>query len=246
MDATFLKLLEVQNQDEKIYDLNFRISQIPAKIEVKEAELQALEDSLKNAKSESLQVQAKIHDQEVAIQKCNDDIQKLYAKAETVKNNDDYRSLMDQVKDEKQKIVDIEDQELELMEALEGAKARFSEAQEVHNQNAAVVKKGIQEIRDLESGLKSELSSLKSQRDEFAGSVKDVDALRRYERLVAKEVAPGVFRKAFATVIHGACGQCHLTISADLILKAKSHPGKAMCSNCGSYLYILPETAKVE
>jgi predicted RNA-binding Zn-ribbon protein involved in translation (DUF1610 family) len=64
--------------------------------------------------------------------------------------------------------------------------------------------------------------------------------LQHYDRLMARG------KKGIAYVRHGVCGQCHMQVAVGLLAMLRRQDNFYRCENCGSYLYLLEDTAVLE
>ena len=77
--------------------------------------------------------------------------------------------------------------------------------------------------------------------DDLRGKIEN-DLLRRFDHLIDRGRAPiGLLSES------GACGNCHLKLTPDLILHMRSTPGRGFsCPYCGCLLYVARDEHSAE
>lgn len=127
---------------------------------------------------------------------------------------------------------DLEDQILEVMEALEPLDADLSRVDaevEVLDTEAATQDKA---LADAEAAIDAELARVRAERGALAGRVPD-DLLATYENL-----RPGLDGVAVARLDGTTCQGCHLGLAATEVDRIRHEPPDAMvnCPECGRIL----------
>ena len=112
-------LIELQKIDSEIAELEQGKAAIPRQIESGRAGIEEKQIRLKEAEDNLLALQKKRKDLEMDVATENDHIAKTKTKLSAVKTNKEYSAILSEVDAVKEKILVLEDQELELMEILE-------------------------------------------------------------------------------------------------------------------------------
>jgi predicted nucleic acid-binding Zn-ribbon protein len=153
----------------------------------------------------------------------------------SIRKNDEYQAMGHQIELTQAAIADLEGKELEVMYAIDGAKARFAAAESVLKANIAGHESRIATLRERDTNLRAELTTAQS---EVAAARTPVEPmrLRVYDRIAARNFPVVV-------PIHaGKCGGCHLKVSSEVESAAR---GKTVdpvaqlptCDQCGRIVY---------
>jgi len=119
MNPQLQTLIELQKIDNEIAELEQGIASIPRQIESGRAGIEEKQVHLKEAEDDLLALQNKRRGLEIDVATENDHIAKTKTKLPAVKTNKEYSAILTEVDAVKEKILVLEDQELELMEILE-------------------------------------------------------------------------------------------------------------------------------
>ncbi len=144
----------------------------------------------------------------------------------------DQQAMMDEVAHLKKRITSLEDEELEVMEALEPLDAELAT---ITVERAALVAEGdslARVIGELSADLDRQAEQVQAERESLAPGLPS-DLSSRYERLRAKLGGIGAAR-----LEHGACGGCHLDLSAMELDRIRQLPAGTLvqCEHCGRIL----------
>lgn len=229
-------LLAVQEHDTALDQLRHQIETLPERADLAAA-MDQLAD-LERAGDEITEERQRIgRDQ----QRLEDEIATLTAKAGrtdkllyggTVSNPRELQAMQDEIAALKRRIGQLEDRELELMEAAEPLDTRLEDIgqqRRVLDAHAASLRAAIAEA---EVALGAEASRVLSERSQLSSAI-DQTVLTEYESL-----RPHLDGIAIAPLVGAQCGGCHLTLSAVEIDRIKRLPPDepARCEECGRLL----------
>src|SRR5690606_38526350 len=143
---------------------------------------------------------------ELSIQQADQELEKLQVRLNTVRNNAEYQATLLQIESVKKERGRIEEEGLQLLERIEGARgeldaieARLAEEQKVFDEFAAECEKLLAERQ-------AQFAAASVGRDEMLEGV-PVDLRRTYERLFAARDG-----QALAAVENGFCLGCYTSI----------------------------------
>ncbi len=224
-------LLQVQERDQRLLQLQRDLKEVP-NLQVR-AKSQ-LSDDL--AASEA--AHAAVRDVEVKMKNLDLDIQTRQNTVKRLKNqqfetrkNDEFQALGNEVKRYEQEVHDLEDKQLDLMEALEKVKAE----EKVAAGKLAVTQGHVdEELKQLDvraANLKERLAGLKEERARLVTPL-DEDSLNMYERLSKNK--PGT---AVVVAENGVCGGCHMKLVTHTLVSLKADREVTHCEQCGRILY---------
>jgi len=227
-------LVDLQEVDIRAAKIEQELSSIPAK----QAELEKLFSSEQKALDDA---QASLKGIELNIRSLENEINVNLEKKRTfqsktilIKNNDEYKAALLQIEMCNKVISDLEDKQLEAMEAAEKAKAEVAALKKTRD-NARRRADGVNaELQELKANCESQLADMKPEREELAKHV-EPELLAQYERQRnsrnASRTAPCV-----VPVMEGTCGRCRMRLTPQHCQNAFAGR-KVNCPICGAILY---------
>lgn len=229
-------LLAVQDHDTHADQLEHKRKTLPERAALLEtmAELAAVEQRVG-------EVDATRHELRRSQQRLEDDITSINDKAAqhdktlysgTIGNPRELQTLQDEIGALKRRVVQLEDQELELMEQIEPLDATLAElaAERARLDDRAAGLRGA--IVEAEVSIDDELATVRSEREALVTDVEPA-LLAEYQQL--RPQGGGI---AIARLVGGTCGGCHLSLSAVEVDRIKKLPPDepAHCEECGRLL----------
>jgi predicted nucleic acid-binding Zn-ribbon protein len=229
-------LLVVQEHDTTVDQIAHRRRTLPARGQLEEAmaKLTAVE-------ARAVEVEAGRAELARGQQRLEDEISLLRDKVKqhdtqlysgTIANPRDLQALQDEIAALRRRIVQLEDQELEVMEQiepLEAELARLGQEREDVDGEAGRLRAAIAEQ---EVELDAELAGVRAERDAAAAQVEPA-LLEEYE-----DLRPRLGGIAIARLVGGSCGGCHLALSAMEVdrIRHLAPEEPARCEECGRLL----------
>ena len=119
MNPQLKSLIELQAIDNQIGELEHGKAAIPKQIDSGKSGVKEKQNQLAEAESSLAQLQKERKDLEIDVMAENDHAAKTKTKLSSVKTNKEYSAILVEVDTVKEKILVLEDRELELMEILE-------------------------------------------------------------------------------------------------------------------------------
>ena len=225
------QLLILQDRDRKIRALNQEIKMAPEERKGLEERLVSETAQLEAVKLKFKELEMGKKKLELDAQSRRDSIAKFRTQQFQTRKNEEFQALSNEIKRFEAEITSIEDNELELMEQAEKAKAEVAEGEK----NFAAAKNQIsQQLADMEAKAKTidgQLKELEADRENLAKQL-DEDLLERYNRLFAS--------KGDAAVVpleHEVCMGCHMKITTQTAVRVKADQEILSCEQCGRILY---------
>ena len=233
MAETIRKILVVQERDQEIARCAKELADIPVQKQTMNATIDKHQSRLDTAKEELKAKQVSIHKIEIETATFQEQIAKFREQQFQIKSNKEYKALEHEIVLVNEKIKDIEDREIELMEDVDNAKADVSKASSEIEQKEANIKFEIQQLDTRKKNLESEIEQLKSKRDKLASEI-DKTWLNRYNRIIEnkKDVA-------LVAIENSACSGCHMKLPPQVIHNTKKADSVILCNFCGRILYIM-------
>jgi predicted nucleic acid-binding Zn-ribbon protein len=158
-------------------------------------------------------------------------IARYRSQQQQTRKNEEYAALNHEIEHAEKEISELEDKELELMEAYDKGLATVAEAQKellVFTEKSKLKKA---ELEKRTAALAAEL-------------IKAEEAQAVAEKAVPEEVLPRYRRilkskrdVAIVPISHGACGGCHMKLTSNTVVSARSDDKLVSCENCGRLVY---------
>jgi len=231
-----LRLLEVQDHDTAIDQLRHRRETLPEQVELGSTEirlsaLDARTEEVTTQRDELASRQSGLEQQIEASKSRRAELERrMYGGQVTAPR--ELQAMDEEVKHLVRHIAELEDREIEVMEALEPLDAELEKA---HTERVAleeVTARLREAIAVSEASIGADLAAQSTQRDGAAGDVPK-ELLTRYEQLRKKLGGTGAAR-----LIAGSCGGCHLALPSMEVDRIRKAPPEAVitCDQCGRIL----------
>ena len=234
MSTTIEKLLVLQDRDRKILQLSREQADIPARKSQIETRLQKHKDEQKRLQDEIKKSTALAKETEVEIDARKAKITKFREQQLQIKNNVEYRALEHEIAVVQKDIRDLEDREIEVMEAMEKINAQVAEHNKVLKDEESRIKADAGMLDKRAQAIQEELDGLKKERQEMSKDI-DPDWLSRYEKILHKTAD-----YALVPVDNGTCSGCHMKLPPHLVHDVKKNLTMTLCNFCSRLLYWQP------
>ena len=231
VQAELQKLLVLQDRDQKIRQIQLEINTLPQQKKNLEAQLAASAASLESLKHRARQLEIDRKKLELDVGTRQSSISRLKTQQYETRKNDEFQAMGHEIERYEKEIVQLEDQELELMEQADILKNEISTEEKTAAAARTSVNRQLVDLEQKSKTLQSRLEELKQERAQLAGSIEE-DVLYRYERLFASKGDAAV-----VAVEHGVCTGCHMKVTTQTAVRAKSGGELVSCEQCGRILY---------
>lgn len=229
-------LLALQDRDTEADQLRHRRAHLPerARLNAVEAELAVIESdgaTTTAQRDELVRRQAELEAELTEAEKRRAEVDRQM-RSGTISAARDLQAMAGQIESLTRRKSDLEDSELEIMEAIDPLDARISSLQErwaALDGEAAELRAAVAEA---EVAVDTELSDVLARRAEMAAEV-PADLMTTYERLRQRLGGVGA-----APLVGSSCGGCHLTLSASELDRVRRVPADVVvtCDQCGRIL----------
>jgi len=223
-------LLALQEIDMRIRGLRTRLTIIPEEMSKLEKEITIEKGKLDRAKESFVGIELEIKKRESAIKDQNETMKKYNTQSAQIKKNDEYRAMMHEIENVRDKISDIETEQLGYMDKIEAAKNAFKSEEKLFKDREKAITEEINELKELDGKLKAEIEKQNSLREEFSSKISP-DLLSIYKRLIGKKSGTPL-----VDVHQGICGNCHLKLTPQTVNSVRKEM-QVFCDNCGHLLY---------
>lgn len=229
-------LLSLQERDTELDQLRFRKLHLPARAELeavlaRQRSIEAAGAAATAERDELARRQAELETDLTNTEKRLADIDRQM-RSGSVTASRDLQAMAEQVASMKRRQSDIEDADLEVMEALEPVDAKLADlqAQWAALEADAVRLRG--EVAEAEVAVDTDIVKVEDSRQAAIAAVPPA-LLATYERLRQRLGGIGV-----APLVGASCGGCHLTLSASELDRIRRLPADEVvtCDQCGRIL----------
>lgn len=224
-------LLQVQERDQRLNNLQRDLKDIPSLQMRAKSQLsddQAAHDAAHAAVRE---VEVKMKTLDIDIQTRQNTIKRLKDQQFETRKNDEFQALANEVKRYEKDVHDLEDKQLDLMEALEKTRA----VEKVTKEKLAVTQGHVdQELKQLDErvvNIKERITEVKAERAALVAPI-DPDGLDLYDRLSRNKAG-----SAIVVAENGVCGGCHMKLVISTLASLKGDKSITHCEQCGRILY---------
>ena len=170
---------------------------------------------------------------EMELQQNEELIKKHSFELNSVKTNDAYKALLNEIEFQKNSKNDVETSILEILDDIDKENENLKLAKKELEEKEVLLKEEIKKYEQHSVRLKDEIEVQSKERDEFAAGV-DSNLLDKYEFIRES-------RQGFAVVPvveeDESCGGCHLRIRAQIINDVYKCHDIIFCDNCQRILY---------
>lgn len=226
-------LLELQTIDSRLDRMNEQVNSAPKQKKEAQHNLDTQQAAAVVAKEEVRKIELKIKDLAAEVDKIDAQRLKVLEQTTSVKDNSTYKALLAEADSLQKQIGAKEEDELVLMEELDGMKAKFKEKQALLQEAVSRVEQMMGDLDVRVENCKKQVGVFNEKREVQAAKI-DKELLNRYTRIKASNGG----RKAALLELNGdKCGFCHLKLTAQEINQAQKRVPLTSCANCGSLIY---------
>jgi predicted nucleic acid-binding Zn-ribbon protein len=235
MTATAENLRDLHQLHQRAKALRDRLASGPKTLAARQAALAnrqaGLESSRKALQDAKVQLKKREHSNQAHQAKIDD----LRVKLNTVKKNEEYKAIQNQIALDKAAIEKTEGEILEDMVRIDDMTAELAAAE-------AEVKKFAQEVAAFKSEIESHAVEQKAQLEQLEAAIVGAEAIipeelrDRYRRTVKQHGAD-----AMAFVENGACSGCFVSVTAQTMNELINGTSLSFCMSCGRVLYLADE-----
>jgi uncharacterized protein len=231
VQAELEKLLILQDRDQRIRQIQLEIKTLPQEQKNLEAQLAASAASLESLKHRARLLEVDRKKLELDVGTRQSSISRLKTQQYETRKNDEFQAMGHEIERYEKEIVQLEDQELEIMEQADKLRTQISAAEKTASAGRDSVNRQLADLEEKAKTLQRQLEELTKERAQLAQNI-DEDVVERYERLFASKGDAAV-----VAVEHGVCTGCHMKVTTQTAVHAKSGSEIVSCEQCGRILY---------
>jgi predicted nucleic acid-binding Zn-ribbon protein len=232
-NTDFQELLLLHGRDRRYGKLNEELQLLPDDINRMDKKILTENESIELAVSEWKQLESNNNSLEKEIIEIGEKIAKSKVRQLSVKKNEEYQALENEISTLTHLQSQKEDEQIEVLVNIDDAKATAEIAQDKIALKAKDLERQKQGLEDRVAQVKIELLDLQKEIETARNQV-DAEMLKTYER-VKKVVARAPY---LAPLKDQKCSGCNLRVSNDVISTALVEQKLTQCDQCGRIVYI--------
>jgi uncharacterized protein len=225
------QLLVLQERQQKIRQIQAEIKTMPQQRQNLEAQLAASAAAVAALKSKAQHLEMDRKKLELDAGTRQESINRLKTQQYETRKNDEFRAMGNEIERYENEIRSIEDQELELMDQADKAKAELAAEEKKAAGVRDSVARQMADLDEKQKTLDSRLNELTAERTELSGKIEE-DLLGRFERLFASKGDAAV-----VALEHEVCTGCHMKVTTQTAHRVKNGKEIVSCEQCGRILY---------
>ncbi len=231
MKEELIRLLALYEVDKQIDELRSRKETIPQKIKELEGEKVSARKNLEEFVQSIKHMELLSKRKELDLASAEETLQKHESQLPTLKSNEEYRAMIKQIEMDKERISELEDELIEILDKLENMQKHKPEMEKEVELKIEQIEKEIVELRKELSGIDDKIKLLLSERERRAYFVPK-KLLKRYEQL--RKLGK---KDAVVPIVDNACSGCGATIPIQTVNEIMQSGTVGICENCGRLIY---------
>lgn len=212
-----------------------QLKAVPSDVARVEQKIAAEKAAIEAARAELRELEGKKKALELEIGSAEEKLGRYKTQQLSVRKNDEYQALGQEIATTQAQIGELEGRELEVMYSIDEARRKFAAAEAELKANISGHEERIRTLKERETSLAAELKAAQAEVAAARGPVEPL-RLRAYDRIAARNMPVVV------PIRGGKCGGCHLKVSSEVESAARGkgvEPTAALptCDQCGRVVY---------
>jgi predicted nucleic acid-binding Zn-ribbon protein len=234
MPATADSLRDLHQLHQRAKALRDRLASGPKTVAGRMAALTTRQADLEAAKKALQDAKVQLSKHEHALKGVESKIDDLKVKLNTVKKNDEYKAIQNQIAHDVNSKSKIEEEIINAMDVNEARAVEFKKLEDEVKRFTAETTATKKQVEDQAAGQKQQLAEIEAAIIEAESLIPD-DFRDRYRRIVGRYGAD-----ALAACEDGACLGCFTSVTTQMVNELINNEALVFCLSCGRLLY-LPE-----
>ena len=230
MEEQLRTLARMQKLDDQIGRLRILQQELPKQLNEIIGHVDQASANLLATETEKAELAKQQRALESDIKQHHEQIKKYGAQLSEIKTNKEYKALNSEITFLKEKISELESQELELMDAENAIKARIETDRKELDSAEALKRDKEGELRAQIDGLESEIETLRGARTELAHTL-PANLVRQYGNMIKNKK-----NSAVVYIENGSCGGCGFVIRPQIRIELQQRKKINFCESCGRIL----------
>lgn len=233
MRADIANLIELEKTQGEIARLQAEIGSLPKRMAEIEGKLAGAKQKVAVAEEAIKKNEHDRRARESEIKDWNSKIIKLREQSSSVKTNEQYKALLEEIAYAEKEISNCEEKIIIGMEDADGLKKALAAAQAELKADTAEIEEEKEYARSVTAKDEAELAKLNAERTRVRGEV-DESLLLNFDRIIGKRGT------AMAEVIDGSCSACHVAVRPQRFNDLLNDAELVQCDSCARILYVDP------
>lgn len=225
-------LIALQDLDQKIARIQKEISEVPAKVQNLQVELQAITEAHQKAAARNQELAKKRRAREGEVDLMRAKLSRLKDQLMSVKTNKEYTAMLHEIQAAEDQIRTAEDEILDIMEALESMEKDLKQGEKTLKTRTAEIQQAIAAAEASVPLLEKEAQELQERRQELERLIPE-ELLERYRRIA--ELRKGI---ALAEAKDELCSMCHVRIRPQVYADLRQGENIHSCESCSRILFL--------
>lgn len=226
------KLLKLQECDAHCDRIEKQLRRIPIEIAGYYREIEGEEEAIRAGSLVIEGLERRRRDLDLEVRQTEEQVARYKNQQLTVKRNEEYQALQNEIDATVAKISDLEDTELALLLEIDDSRLAAKSEGEEKRQKIEQLQRVIAQREGYKDGFQSDLEEAKIA---SGGAREELDevSLRLYHYVKSQT-------KRFPLVVsidEHKCTGCHIRVPTDLEVETKKNSGLSRCHSCGRILY---------
>jgi len=231
--GSLVKLQEIDSQRDSF---SSEINETPEKISEISEEINLINERLKNGEEKYKEAAVTQHNLENDLLTTEGEIKKMQVELYSVKTNEMYKTLKNNIDEKAARVSEIEDELLGLMDRVEEQKKELEKDKVESARKIGELKNSQKALEQRKEELSARVKDLESERAQFLEEIqreeKNKVSLVKYERIRRSKGGLAVVR----VDENDSCGGCNIFLTKQKVNEVISS-GLVLCDNCGRILY---------
>lgn len=225
------QLLVLQDRDQRIRTLKIELKNAPLERAEMESRLAAANAGAEQVKLKLRELEVQKNKLAVDAQAKRDQIGRFKTQQMQTRKNEEFQALAHEIEHFEKEIQRIEDDELEVMEAIEKMKPVLAEAEKNAAHQRSLVAAQLADLDAKSKALAQTLAQIEVDRVTLTQGI-DEDLLGLYTRLFVSKGG-----NAIVPLEHEVCMGCHMKLTTQTSVRVKGGREITHCEQCGRILY---------
>jgi len=225
-------LLILQDRDRRLLAIAKDMEKLPQEEARAKKQLAGDEAAVKTAHDALVECDLKLKRLELDAETRKTTIARLNNQQFETRKNDEYQALGHEITRYEKQVDDLETQELELMEVMDGVKAELKAAEASLANTQKLVDEDLVSIQERFKNMEQERKEVAEERTILAADIPE-DTLPLYERLMLSKNG-----LALSPMREGKCEGCHMKLIPSTVVAVQTAKEMARCEDCGRILYL--------
>jgi predicted nucleic acid-binding Zn-ribbon protein len=233
VDIEFEKLINLQELDKEMNDVSLFLKNIPSKVEEINKKIEASSRIITLAKEKMAQNQKKRRELEAEVKGIKEQISKYNRQLNEVKTNREYKSLLKEIEEAKQKVNDMEEEIISEMLSADEIEDEIKVASQKNSEAEQKFSKEKDVLQEEKKRFEAKMDKLNQKKEKLLPKIPS-DQVNLYLKIYKKNSGT-----ALSLVSEEFCSLCHMRIRPQMINELKAKDKIILCENCGRILYCL-------